>query len=112
MTLVLVVMPAGSGRPSVLDCGDRAVLGEHPLVPTRQLARVQRDRRDLALAGANLDPPPDQARIQRVIIGIEADVRTERHPDHSPAIQIRLASGNGRITRRLPLQTHDSAPVL
>jgi hypothetical protein len=40
---------AGAERAGVLERGDRAVLGEAPLVSAPQLAGVQRDRGDLAL---------------------------------------------------------------
>jgi hypothetical protein len=47
-------------RPGMLERGDRAVLGEAPLVPGRELARVQCDRGDLALADADFHASPDE----------------------------------------------------
>jgi hypothetical protein len=44
----------------VLELGNRAVLGERALVAGGRLARVERDRRDLALRDADLDSPADQ----------------------------------------------------
>ena len=51
----------GLQRAGVLERGDRAVLGERARVPAGQLAGVQRDRSDLALADARLDAAADQA---------------------------------------------------
>lgn len=54
-----------------------------------ELAGVERDRRDLGLGDADLDAPPGQPRVQRVVAGIEAQVGIGRHPGHPAAVQIR-----------------------
>jgi hypothetical protein len=51
----------------VLERGDRAVASERGHVPAGQLAGVERGGRDLALRDPDLDPPADEARIERSI---------------------------------------------
>jgi len=65
------------------------VAGEAPTVPGGELARVQRERRDLALADAHLDAAPDKPGIKRLVTGIHAHVGIRRHTQDDPLIEIR-----------------------
>lgn len=73
----------------MFERGDRAVPGERAGVTARQLAGFQRDGEDLTLAHTQLNAAADQPRVQRVVAGIETQVRVRRHPRHPPAIGVR-----------------------
>jgi hypothetical protein len=77
----------------VLERGDRAVRGERALVAAGELAGVQRDGDQLALRAPHLDAAPDQVRVQRVVVGVEPDVRIGRHAQHPAAVDVGLACG-------------------
>ena len=62
-------------------------------MPAGELASVQRDRDDLALADAHLDAATDKVRVERVVVGIEPDVRIGRRAGHEATIKIKLARG-------------------
>jgi hypothetical protein len=55
-------------------------VAEAALVAAGQLAAVQRDRRDLLVVDAHLHAPADQPGVERVVIGVDADVRIGRNP--------------------------------
>jgi len=60
-------MAAGGAQcAGVLQRGDRAVLGEGPLVAAGDLTAVQNDREDLAVGHPRFDAPASERRIQRV----------------------------------------------
>jgi hypothetical protein len=56
----------------VLEGGDRVVLDERPRMAARELAGVEHDRGDLAVADPDLGLAADQSRIEGVVAGIEA----------------------------------------
>ena len=91
--LVLAFAAALAQRPRVLERGDRPVLRERALVTARELARVQRDRDHLSLRDHDLDPPADKVGVQRVVVGVEPQMRIRRDPRHPAAVQIGLARG-------------------
>jgi hypothetical protein len=72
LVAALALMALLFERAGVLERGQRAVLGERARVSAGELAGVQRDRDDLAVADAGFDAATDQARVQRVVAGIEA----------------------------------------
>jgi hypothetical protein len=71
-------------RSRVLGRGDRAVARERARVLRGDLARVEADGEDLALRDLELDAAADQARVERVVVGVDPDV----------------GSGAIRVTRR------------
>jgi hypothetical protein len=77
----------------VLERGDRAVAGKRAVVPTGGLARVQGGGEDLTLGDAQLDPAADQARVERVVVAIDADVRVGCDPGHQTAVDVGHALG-------------------
>jgi hypothetical protein len=94
---------AGRGAaaaPGVFERGDRAVLGERALVAAGELVGVRHHRGDLALGGPPLDAALDYARVERIVVGVKAQIRVWRHPH----IQRRLVSSSrarsGRIASR------------
>ena len=66
----------------MLKRGDRAMPRERPGVLAGDLASVQRDRHDLALVDANLNTARDERGIQRVVVGVKAQMRVRRDPGH------------------------------
>ena len=60
--------------------GEGEPAGEDPAVASGELAAVEGDGDDLGLGGADLDPPADQARIERVVVAVEAQVGLGRDP--------------------------------
>jgi hypothetical protein len=68
--------------------GDLLPAGEHAAMTARNLTRVERDGRDLALGDANVDALPDEAGVQGVVVAIDADIGLRRDPDHQAAIKI------------------------
>jgi hypothetical protein len=83
----------GAQLAGVLERGDGPMLGERALVPARELAGIPDDRDDLLLADPDLDTPADHSRVQRVIVGVEADVRIGRHSGRPTPVNIRWAIG-------------------
>ena len=75
---------------------------KHALVPAGELAGVQRDRGELALADANFDATADEVRVQRVVVGVEPDVRIGRHPRHPAAVEYPALLGQRRASPRAP----------
>jgi len=73
----------------MLERSDRAVLGKRARVAARDLTAVQRDGEDLTLIYANVDAAPDESGIQRVVAGIEAQIRIGRNPEHPAPIDVR-----------------------
>ena len=68
--------------------GGREAAGEHARVAAGELAGVQRDRRDLGLRDAHLDAAADQARVQRVVVTVKAQVGLGGHARHEPAVAV------------------------
>jgi hypothetical protein len=58
------------------------VTDEASLVAAGELARVERHGQHLALGDAQLHAPPAEPRVERVVVGVDADVRVGRHPGH------------------------------
>jgi hypothetical protein len=54
--------------------GEGQLLGEAAAVASRQLARVEGDGDELALADAKLDPAAGEAGVDRVVVGVPAQV--------------------------------------
>ncbi len=64
----------------VLERGNRAVLGEAASMATGELAGVESGGHDLALGDLDLDAAADEARIERVVVGVKAQVWVRRDP--------------------------------
>src|SRR5215211_1473587 len=61
-------------RSLVGGVGEGQVAGEGAAVAGRELAAVERDRRDLALGDPDLDSSAGQTRVERVVVGVPAQV--------------------------------------
>jgi hypothetical protein len=68
-------------------------------VAASELAAVQRHCCDLAPADADLHSPPGQARVERVVVSIDAQIGLLGHPDHEATVDI----GQPRRPRAHPL---------
>src|SRR5207253_11304893 len=53
-----------------------------------ELAGAERDRRDLGLAGADLDAAASQARIERVVVAVKAQIGLRRHAGHEAHVGV------------------------
>src|ERR1700761_704649 len=62
--------------------------GKPPPVPGRELASVEHDRSDLHLRGADLNAPPGELRVDRVVVAIDPDERLRRNPDDLAAVDV------------------------
>ncbi len=69
-------------RGLVGGVGEGQVLGEAAPVAGGDLARVEGDGADLALADPDLDPPSGKTGVERVVVGVEAQVGLRRDADH------------------------------
>src|SRR5262249_61120249 len=65
-------------RAGVLERGDRAMAGERASVPAGELAGLERDRGEFAPRDAQRDAAADQARVERVVVAVDAQVRVGR----------------------------------
>jgi hypothetical protein len=54
--------------------GEGEAAREDAAVAGAEFAAVERDRGDLRLGRADLDPPADEARVERVVVSVEAQV--------------------------------------
>src|SRR5215207_5456390 len=72
------------------------MLGKAALMTAGELAGVQRDREHLAAGDARLDAPADQARVQRVVAGVKAQVWVGRDPEHPAPVCVRRRGGQRR----------------
>src|SRR6516165_1514933 len=86
--------------------GEGQMAGEAARVARRELARIQRDRSDLTLAHAQLDAAAGEARIERVVVGVKAQIRLLGHADHAAQLTRRHPLGQ----RAHALELGDQAP--
>jgi hypothetical protein len=73
--------------------GEAQPAGEHALVAAGELAAVQADRDHLRLRGSHLDPLADQARVQRVVVAVKAQVGLRRDARYEAAVAVGQARG-------------------
>jgi hypothetical protein len=57
-------------------------------VTADELARVERHCPQLALGDPDLDPAPDEARVERVVVAIEMNVGLRRDPQYEAAVEV------------------------
>ena len=67
---------------------DRQPAGEQTSVPSGWLAHVQDGRGDLAWGDTDLDTPPGEYRVQRVVVAVDPDQRLLGDPRHPAAIRL------------------------
>ena len=84
-------------RSLVSRVGDRQVLGERAPVASHDLAGVERDRDDRALAGAKLGPAAREPRVERVVVGVEAQIGLLGHRTTRRSAVGGSRSGSARI---------------
>jgi hypothetical protein len=101
LDLVVVAVAAALQSAGVLERGDRAMPGKRSGVPASQLSAVERDRENLAVSDPDLDAAADEVGVQRVVAGIEPNVRIRRDPGHPPAVGVRCQVGQRGHDRQL-----------
>jgi hypothetical protein len=74
-----------------------------------ELARVERPRDHLALPDPDLDAAANQARVERVVVAVDAHVRIGRHARHQAPVDVGQPLGQRPQQRQLLRQPIDRA---
>jgi hypothetical protein len=90
----------GLERGLVRRVGEGQLAGEGAAVRGDEPAAIQRHRRDLALADADLHPTPGEGGIERVVIRLPAQIGLLGHPGEEAAVGLGHPLGQGRIRSR------------